>query len=126
MAQPTHFCGWASSACAQMSPRNCGREIRSAPGVQSLTQIEQALQAFAFIAGFGHSARFMGAHFFPAPSTTAPLAQTLPQTPQPTQRFSFTICRESFDPETANTGQSFAQTVQPVQTSLMLYDIFPS
>jgi hypothetical protein len=102
-----------------MSPVNFGMEICKAPGVQSLTHIEQALHISLSIRGFRHSARFTGAQVFPSPSTIALLGQTLPQTPHSTQRFSLMICLCSFSPVTAKTGQSLAQTVQPVQASLM-------
>jgi hypothetical protein len=41
-----------------MSPRSLGREMLNAPGVQSLTQIPQALQSSSFIFGFGQDGRF--------------------------------------------------------------------
>jgi hypothetical protein len=84
-----------------------------------LTQIPHALHSSVFIAGFGHSDRFTGEHFFPVLSKTAPLGQALPQTPQSTQRFSLIVCRLLFSPATAKTGQFFAQAPQPVQASLI-------
>ena len=121
MAQPTQRCGWVSSAYTLISPLNFGMEICKAPGVQSLTHIEQALHISLSIRGFCHSARFTGAQIFPAPSLIAPFWHTLPQTPHPTQRFSLIACRLPFSPVIAKTGQSFAQAVQPIQASLMLY-----
>jgi hypothetical protein len=41
-----------------MSPRKAGNETRKAPGVQSLTQIPQALQSSLSIFGLGHCGRF--------------------------------------------------------------------
>jgi len=60
IAHPIHFCGFASSQKTLMSPRNFGIEIRSARGVQSQTQIEQALHNSLFITGLGHNDRFKG------------------------------------------------------------------
>jgi hypothetical protein len=71
MAHPVHFCGFESCAKTLISPRNSGGEIASAPEVQSLTQIEHALQTAASIAGFCHWARFTGTHIFPALSEIA-------------------------------------------------------
>ena len=93
--------------------------MRRAAGVQSVTQIEQALHSSVFMAGFGHWERFTGTRTFPAPSVTAFLGHTRPQTPQATQREGLMTCSRPRSPEMANTGQFLAQAVQPIQSSVM-------
>jgi len=124
IAQPVHFCGCVSSANTLMSPLNCGMDIRSAPCVQSLTQIEHALQMFVLIMGFGHSARFTGTQRFPAQSVIEFFGQALPQTPHSTQRFLLIINCVFFSPVIAKTGHSFAHAVQPQQETSILNAIF--
>jgi hypothetical protein len=90
-----------------------------AAGIQSLTQIPQALQSSPSITGLGQSERFTWAQICPDASWIAALGQTRPQTPHSTQRFSFIECRAFISPEMANTGQLRAQAVQPIQASVI-------
>jgi len=126
MPHPTQRLLSKSSAYTLISPRKRGNVIRNAPGVQSFTQIWQALHISLSMIGFGHSLRFTGEHSFPALSVIAPFMQILPQTPHSTQRFSLMEWRAFLSPLIAKTGQFFAQAVQPVQASLMLYDMLLS
>jgi hypothetical protein len=87
--------------------------------VQSLTHIPQALQSSVSTTGRGQAPRFTCAQGLPSPSSSAAFGQTRPQTPQSTQRFSFTEWRRPFSPEMANTGQARAHTLQPIQSSVM-------
>jgi hypothetical protein len=119
MPQPTQRLLSKSSAYTLISPRKWGRDIRSALGVQSFTQIWQALHISLLMTGLGHSLRFTGEHTFPALSKIAPFMQILPQTPHSTQRFSLMECCAFLSPLIAKTGQFFAQAVQPEQASLM-------
>jgi len=52
-------------------------------------------------------------------STTAPLGQVLPHTPQETQRISIIRWCSPLSPVMAKTGQSLAQAVQPIQASVI-------
>jgi hypothetical protein len=117
--QPTQRLLSKSSANTAISPLKRGGDILNAPGVQSFTQIWQALHISLFITGFGHSPRFTGAQTFPALSTMAPFAQILPHAPHSTQRFSLIEWQEFLSPLMAKTGQFFTHAVQPAHTSVM-------
>jgi len=86
-----------------------------ARGVQSCTQIPQALQTFASIWGSGQRGRRSGVQSFPPPSLMALLGQILPQTPHSTQRRALISWRFNFSPDMAKTGQNRVQASQPVQ-----------
>jgi len=92
-----------------------------ARGVQSWTQIPQALQSSVSIRGFAQKERLTGTQAFPLLSLIAPLGQILPQTPQLTQRSGLISWRVPLSPDMAKTGQGREQAVHPVHFSPITY-----
>jgi hypothetical protein len=97
--------------------------MRSAPALQNVTQMEQALHRSLSTTGLGHSFFLTAAQGLPPASVMAPAGHIRPQTPHSTQRFPLMTCRVFRSPEMAKTGHEREQAVQPIHFSVIVYAI---